>query len=125
MHAAHLGGPGPRPGMISPELSVRRHAVHMVGVTGDSTQLTGLLPWRECRVVLSCVRRIFTDREARARGWIVTPAPRGFVASRGEVCVSFSIADALELVGSPPADRSLEMTGRGRKSRAAGGQART
>jgi hypothetical protein len=74
----------------------------MTTTAGDGTDLTGDLPWREAQAMLRRLRQIFSDHDAHAGGWILTPVSRGFIASRGRgLSVTFSASEvpAMELVG--------------------------
>lgn len=84
-----------------------RYVVQMTLVGGSSTDLTSDLPWREARGALTMVRRIFGHPDARAEGWIASPMPRGFRASKGDVSVSFTVEDfgPVDLVGRAGAER--------------------
>jgi|GEM_PF-4355255 len=79
----------------------RRYVLQMVTAVGERVELTGDLPWGEARGMLAQLRRLFSDRDARAQGWTVAPSPRGFAASRGGTSVTFGIAEmpAVDLVG--------------------------
>jgi len=81
-----------RSGMIHVPGSPRRHVVRMTNEAGKSTDLTCDLPWRETQGMIRRLRQLFSDREARARGWSVAPAAHGFTASRASLAVTFSIS---------------------------------
>jgi hypothetical protein len=99
--------------MIDPPGRPRRGIVRVTTTAGTGTDLTGDLPWREALAMLRRLRQIFSDHDARAGGWTLTPVSRGFVASRGSgLSVTFS---ASEVPG-------MELVGRGRRLAALGAE---
>jgi hypothetical protein len=85
----------------------------MTGPAGTGTDLTGDLPWGEAQAMLRRLRQLFSDHDARAGGWTLTPVSHGFIASRGSgLSVIFS---ASEVPGT-------ELVGRGRRLAAPGAE---
>jgi len=81
---------------------LRRWVVSLTPAPGESSDLSGALSWSEARATVRRLRLIFSDPEARAKGWTLVPLPRGFVASRrGGLELSFSISEVpgAELTG--------------------------
>jgi hypothetical protein len=86
----------------------------MTGPAGTGTDLTGGLPRGETQAMLRRLRQLFSDHDARAGGWTLTPVSHGFIASRGSgLSVTFF---ASEVPG-------MELVGHGRRLTARGAEA--